>query len=364
MKNGQIELPAAYSLPVLEEVCKICKLSEDFAQLAGTARKIAADPELAAYACSLYEEFTADENWSSFARHYCPTDKLGEAANGIFLLTVLSGIPTALSRYRAKGTPEDVIADTLDFMQRKKSGEAQKSSFPGLNPVRLSFCRNYYLAEVYRLGRFLFKAHDRGRDLPAVLINKNDPARKVLLAADQTFYDDRGFMTHENATWIARASITEKMIRGHRIHADGTAGRTQESFSLDEWSMQYGAREVIDMHIPSGGGMTPELSRASLKRAFEFFAGKSAVVHCNSWVFNPDLQNLPGTKNITALMKMGHLFPVKSTGKDGMILVFGRETENLSELPRNTTLQRSLIDYMRQGGKLRSGGIFFFPDEL
>ncbi len=363
MKNGQFELPAAYSLPVLEEVCGNCRMSEDFELLADAAGKIAADPELAAYACSLYKEFTAKDNWASFADHYRPVDKLGDAADAIFLLTVLSGMPTALKRYRDRGIPEEVIADTLDFMQREKNGKTKKK-FPGLHPLRLSFCRHYYLAEIYRLGRFLFKPHDKGRDLPAVLINKRDPAKKILLASDQTFYDDRGFMTHKNATWIARISITEKGIRGHLILADGTASRTQESFLFDEWTMQYGAREVLDMHIPAGGGMTPELSRTSLKMAFEFFAGKNAVVHCNSWVFNPDLQNLPGTKNITALMKMGHLFPVKSTGKDGMFFLFGRETDELSELPRETTLQRSLIDYMRQGGRLRSGGIFFFPDEL
>ena len=214
------------------------------------------------------------------------------------------------------------------------------------------------------MGRFHFTLACGKRDLPAVLFNRKDRSRKILLSSDQVFYDDDGFVDDRNPTWLTRASLSERAISGNPINSNGTASRERQSFSADEWSWQYGAREVIDMHIPAGGGMTPEASRASLKKAFEFFAGKSAVIHCNSWIFNPELQGLAGTDHITALMKMGHLFPVKSTGRDGMFFLFGRETDDWSDLPRDTTLQRSVLDYMRRGGKLRSGGIFFFADEL
>lgn len=363
MKNYGTVLPPAYSPEILSEACRLCNISEsDYEHLLSVAKKIASDKDLTIYACTLYKEFT--EGCSSFSNHYRPEDKLGIDADHIFLLTVLSGMPTAYERYLAQGTPEDIIAATLDFTNNTRKNPPAGETAVKILPLQLAYCRRYYKAEIFRLGRFHFTLSRDKRDLPIVLINKKDPAQKILLSADQTFYDDKNFVNNEKPTWLTRASLDEKAISGHLINADGTASRERTEFATAEWSWQAGARMVIDMHIPSGGGMTPDLSRESLKKAFAFFAGKSALIYCNSWIFNPELQGLAGADNITALMKMGHLFPVKSPGQEGMFFLYGKHTEDLSELPADTTLRRSVLEYLTKGGRMRNGGVFFFADEF
>ena len=353
MKNCSFEMPPAYSPAVLGDVCQLCGITNQYPVLARTAETISNDAVLAEYACKLYKEFTTGVN--SFSKHLVPVDKLGDAANQIFFLTVLSALPVALERYRKQGTPEEIIAATLDFSNLKTTG---------LQPVQLNYCRRYYRADIYRLGRFHFTLTGSKRNLPALLINKRDRSQKILLANDQTLYDEDGFMNTATPVWIARCTIADNKIQGHVINPDGTVRREQTVFDLTEWSLQYGARELIDMHIPAGGDMTPELSKTSLQKAFEFFGSKYQVIFCDSWIFNPDLRNLAGTGNITSLSQMGSLFTTDSTGKDGMFFLFGTESDDLTRLPRNTTLQRSVIDFMQRGGKLRSSGIFFYADEI
>lgn len=357
MQKSSMNLPLAYSPAVLAEACKICNIANDYPHLLSAAEKIVSDASLAEYAKSLYEEFTGGVG--SFANHYRPVDKLGADADHIFLLTVLSAMPETLERYRAQGTPEDIIFATLDLSNKQDPQKPVR-----LLPRQVAYCRRYYNGAIFRLGRFHFTLSADKRDLPAVVINRQDPSQKILLSADQVFYDDNGFVDNQNPTWLTRASLTEKTISGNLINPNGTASKERRTFSADQWSWQYGARTVIDMHIPAGGGMTPDLSRESLKKAFEFFAGKSTAVYCNSWIFNPQLQGLPGTDNMTALMKMGHLFPVKSSSKEGMFFLYGTETDDLSTLPTRTTLQRSALEFMQSGGQLRAGGVFFFADEI
>lgn len=357
MKKCLMNLPPAYSPAVLADACKFCNIADDYQHLSAVAEKIASDHSLAEYACNLYKEFT--EGVGSFANYYRPVDKLGEDADHIFLLTVLSAMPETLVRYRSQGTPEDIIAATLDLSNKSGKREPVK-----LLPRQVAYCRRYYKGAIFRLGRFHFTISEDKRDLPAVVINRQDPSRKILLSADQMFYDDNGFVDNQNPTWLTRASLTEKTISGNLINSNGTASKERRTYAADQWTWRYGARTVIDMHIPAGGGMTPDLSRESLKKAFSFFMGKSSVVYCNSWIFNPQLQGLPGTDNMTALMKMGHLFPVKSSSKEGMFFLYGTETDDLSTLPTHTTLQRSALEFMQAGGQLRAGGIFFFADEI
>ena len=38
--------------------------------------------------------------------------------------------------------------------------------------------------------------------------------------------------------------------------------------------------------------------------------------------------------------------------------------DDFDSLPQETTLQRSAVEFMKKGGKLRAGGIFIFDDEI
>ena len=77
---------------------------------------------------------------------------------------------------------------------------------------------------------------------------------------------------------------------------------------------------VLDMHIPSGGGMTSEESERSFRLAKQFFTEHSgsdnmpAAIVCSSWIFNPNLPEiLPPESNLVRLLKRVHPIPRAST---------------------------------------------------
>ncbi len=108
----------------------------------------------------------------------------------------------------------------------------------------------------------------------------------------------------------------------------------------------------------------------SLKGAKEFFSRhfpdrRFNAIASTSWIFNPRLQEvLPQHSNLTRFQKEVFLFPVPSTGKDGLWFIFFTEEIHPGRLPRKTSLQRAVADLLEAGGDWRGGGMFCFTEHL
>lgn len=63
-------------------------------------------------------------------------------------------------------------------------------------------------------------------------------------------------------------------------------------------------------------------------------------------------------------MKELYLFPVASSGQDGIFFIFCKEYEALTLPPRKTGLQKAMLSVLESGEKLRSGGMFFLKEDL
>lgn len=128
---------------------------------------------------------------------------------------------------------------------------------------------------------------------------------------------------------------------------------------------------VLDLHIPAGGGMSLEVCADSFRRAFEFFdcffpEKRANAVVCQSWMFNPDLAKiLPPDSNLVRLLNEVHLFPIPVHERDGFFFLFGSKGESapLSELPRETSLQRAILDFVAKGNPWRGGGMYLLRTE-
>lgn len=122
---------------------------------------------------------------------------------------------------------------------------------------------------------------------------------------------------------------------------------------------------VINMHIPSDGPLTPEAVEAAFDRAAEFykeqFPDGQPVFVVDSWMLDPDLIKILPEGNMKCFVQR---FTIVNSKKEEKFLngwrVFGHEWEKQPEaLPRRTTLQQAIADYLRQGGRLGKGyGIF------
>ena len=120
-------------------------------------------------------------------------------------------------------------------------------------------------------------------------------------------------------------------------------------FRQDEW--------VLDVHIPESGPLTPDAVGASFERAVTFFGQYfpdqpvTAAV-CGSWLLDPYLaEHLPSTSNIVAFQRL--FTPVgqpRDDELDALYFTFGqRSLDNLDRLPRDSSLQRLVLDRLAAG---------------
>ena len=118
--------------------------------------------------------------------------------------------------------------------------------------------------------------------------------------------------------------------------------------------LQFEPRDgFLAVHIPEEGGpLRPAAVDASLARAREVFPDH-AEARCSSWLLDPQLAMLlPAGSNIVAFQ--GRFEPIADEGVDPRVLEFVFHTldPDLARLPRETTLQRTIVDHLRGGGRL------------
>lgn len=118
---------------------------------------------------------------------------------------------------------------------------------------------------------------------------------------------------------------------------------------------------VYSTHIPRTGPLTPSAVDDSLAHARRFFAAHFAEYevhsfHCHSWLLDPELANaLPATSNMARFQRRWRLEGEPADGDDDAVFfTFARRPPtDLAALPRDTTLQRAILDRLAAGGHWR-----------
>jgi hypothetical protein len=126
---------------------------------------------------------------------------------------------------------------------------------------------------------------------------------------------------------------------------------------------------VLSTHIPRSGPLTPDEVDASFAAARVFFAEHFAdfavdAFHCHSWLLDPQLAAaLPATSNMALFQRRWTLVGEPGNGDDDAVFfTFARRPPvDLASLPRETTLQRAILDRLADGGHwhVRHGRIAF-----
>jgi GNAT domain-containint protein len=160
----------------------------------------------------------------------------------------------------------------------------------------------------------------------------------------------------------SRATLRD-VFRAHEI-------RGEEPFADLEWievvwggrlaelgRLQFESRKngVLAVHIPESGPLTPAACDASFRRARDVF-GEHHVASCHSWLLDPQLAEvLPADSNIVQFQRR---FELTDEGGDGnadvLRFVFHTSDPALDKLVPTTTLERSLLEHMREGGRWRA----------
>jgi GNAT domain-containint protein/N-acyltransferase family protein len=113
---------------------------------------------------------------------------------------------------------------------------------------------------------------------------------------------------------------------------------------------------VLDVHIPeTGSPLDPTACDASFERAREVYPSHHSA-QCTSWLLDPQLaEALPRASNI---VRFQHRFGLRDEGReandDVLRFVFHTYEPDLDRLIPRTTLERALVERMREGGTWRA----------
>jgi hypothetical protein len=335
----------------LRESCVFCRLDDEAAaEVLQGAALIRKDPDLTAF---LWHVIFTLLYWRTMYHSFpMPEKAMGDLAGTFYLIVHLYARTAAKERYLAKGYPPDIVQDTLALPDsvteyRKKTGHA------GTGPQGVAWIRRYLTCECFRLGRFEYFIANVANQ-PTVLENLRSGERLIL-------QEDRS----EGGCFIGK-TVRQK---------EGILDGEERSFPEKEWKKILCQGDcVLSMHIPAGGGMTPERSLDSFRRAFAFFGrrfpGKfHPAIVCKSWIGNPQFLALLPESNIAKLMRNARLFPLPSSGIDGMHFIFGWDTirkygTDYARYPHDNSVRRAMLSVLERGDSLRLGGMLFFEDEL
>ncbi|MGJ3191317.1 acyltransferase domain-containing protein [Paenarthrobacter sp. FR1] len=140
-------------------------------------------------------------------------------------------------------------------------------------------------------------------------------------------------------------------LQFHLVRAPQEAG--QATHTAEEW--------VLGVHIPEDGGLSPALVDASFAEARTFFPRyfpdkPVAVATCDSWMLDPYLVSRLPDSNIASFAKRFTLDRCTDAPTDAVYFTFRqRGLQDLNKLPRDTSLQRVVLERIDDGGTWQLG---------
>ena len=294
----------------------------------------------------------------------------------LFALLIALSIAPRLRRYhRMLGVPESVTRETCletgcfaGNYQRARSGRL------GIFTRQIGWLRTYTWEHLFRIGRLEFWAKPFTGNF--TVFHHKTERRVIALAANGACFNAEGFMDApaKNAAppaWTARFRLEEQCARGFPITPWGKALPHEVKLPFADWDCALHKDDtVLDIHIPAGGNMGPDICIDALRRARDFF--KRCFPHrvprafvCASWIFSPLLEEaLPQNANLVRFLSETHLVPVPQTGPASLWFIFFQNKFDPASAPRETSIQRAMLDYLAGGRMWRDGGMFLMLDDL
>lgn len=344
--------------------------------LASAAHRIAANPALCQLAWhTSWRVFDSPEaaplrDWPELSR------ALGSECGLFNLLVALEMIPRVRAFHRSLGLPETVTRNTCrqiwSFSDNFRRGRYGRM---GLFNKQLSWLRHYTREPLFRIGRLEFWLRECGFG-PAVYRNRAT-GETVALAGDQQTFNAEGYLDAPPVPgvppggWVSRLIEDGHTVTGTPILPSGCAIQREVTLPLDTWScvLRKGSK-MLDMHIPAGGNLTLDACAESFRGAVDFFRRHypretPPAIVCSSWIFSPLLEEfMPTGANLVRFLRELYLYPVPSTADSGLWFIFFQDKFDPATAPRDSSLQRAMLDFILSGNRWRSGGMFFLIEDL
>ncbi len=340
-----------------------------------TASRIRQTPELfrlfwhCYWRVYLAPEPSPPNNWPSLTR------MLGDDGGIFYLLVGLAAIPLIRRWHHSLAIPEEITRDTTAQVHWRVHVHQSIHGRPGVETSQLGWLLHYTCERYFRIGRleYWLAPYKGGEEV----FRHRESGEVVAFAGEGTRFssDGRVFRDSENYQsdegWTSTYVRTAEYAEGHLLHPDGHGVPESVRLSLLDWECVLEEDVMtLQLHIPFGGGMTLDACRESILRAKTFFTTHfpdepAAAITCGSWIFGPQLQKcLSETSNLVAFQRELYLVPLATSGADGLWFVFlKRGLPDFETWPRETSVQRAILEYLEQGHIWAAGRMFYLLDD-
>jgi hypothetical protein len=362
--------PAAYAARFLtpEAIAESWRTGRFFtpdppAELPGMARRIRGTPALLALAA--YAHWRLFEGPRKPGQAGWPTLEsfLGEDAGLFYLVVALGFIPSIQAYHRRLGLPSSVMEGTGLQIARYCDNYRRGRGRLGIYINQMSWLACYMPPSLYfRIGRFEYRKYLFC--YPVRVFRRHSDHTTVALAMNDLHFTPEGDhcltdMPEPEGSWRPVFEVTEQATRGTPITPWGRAVRQVVELPHDEWECVLKPGDpILDMHIPSGGQMTPEAAESSMREAYHFFNTHFPKPHVRaiasySWIFSNQIEEcLPPEANLAQLQRRLHLLPCASQANSGLWFVFLQDGGfDPATARRDTSLQRAILDYLSRTGR-------------
>jgi hypothetical protein len=297
---------------------------------------------------------------------------MGRRAGMFSAVVMISLLPEVIGWYRSKGIPESVLTDTLSDIGIWMHNHKQAHGAWGLS--ELGWIIRHLEGSLFRLGRLQFMIRSFGSH--PVFRNRRTGQIAALSAAGIRYRrDGRVDGTSGNfdpeGGWTSQLWRRDGETEGHLVTADGRAQAHTVRLPAADWEQVLGEGDpVLDVHIPQGEKLDPELCRDSYRQAIHFYAEHFPGVRlkafvCSSWLLSPQLSAiLPSGSNIVRFQRDYRLLPHKSDDRQLFERVFGAKPADWRTAPRDTALRRLVADFYRRGGITHAGSGFILKEDI
>ena len=304
-----------------------------------------------------------------------PEKIFGDNAGMFQFLVAQSGLPLVEKVMERLKIPVSYAQDIAKWLKgANQIFETGHSGLPGFNLSQISWLRYYVDGRLFRIGRLEYLLHTPIDWLPAIFQNRETDSVVALCPDHWRFLPD-GSRAHidtaDSEAVFTRLKIRDGYVEGTPIRPDGTALLGQNvRLDLNSWTPACFPWEIVpSVHIPGGGGLTPEEVKASLleaKRFFrEYFDRDIRLFGCCSWILNPDWETELPESNMVKFRREGYAFPgVEARGIEGLFFVFGSDNADPLSFPGDNRMFEAFRRLIKAGKTLRTGGVFFLADKL
>lgn len=302
-----------------------------------------------------------------------------EYADALHLVIAAGFVPLIRAFHARANVSENITRDTCLQVLAYHDNHITGTGRIGIYQNQLSWMHHYLDPEklYLRLGRFEFmtRKYHNGH----VYRRKSDGSL-VIFAIPGIQFDRMGYAVESRPDSPERAFTSVYCedaglgtATGSPVGPNGRTSAEPLTIRLADYDLVLGeGMPVLEMHIPSGGGMTPDESERSFRLAKEFYSTlpdrtrHPVAVICSSWIFNPNLPEiLPPESNLVRLLKRVHPVPRTSSTTDGLWFIFRQEGAfELLKAPRKTSLQRAVTRFIENGGRWRVGGMILLMSEI